>query len=178
MLMTDRGFDPADTTDWLHARAATGSASGAQWALTAIIPRDFPLGHDDYRPTCVELAYEGQTRSTCSNDPGGAEFQRMHGQVFAFGVVPAGARDLSLENEDRGHGERGVVATLQSSAAAGTTWRFFAATLPTDNCGVVVYDVTDGRHKAVGSAVSVPSDGLPCHHPLPNGHVLPTTVPQ
>ncbi|HEY1737135.1 MAG TPA: hypothetical protein VGI86_00405 [Acidimicrobiia bacterium] len=150
---------------------------GAPWTLTALIPRDFPLGRDDYRPTCVEFEYRGQTRRVCANDPQSGDFTRINGDVFAYGIVPRSALDLALETVDRGHGEHGLVATLHSSAASGTTWRFFAAQLPAANCGVAAYDVTSGRHKAVATATSFPDDGLPCNHPLPNARTPLTTAP-
>jgi hypothetical protein len=177
--MTTRNPDVTRANaDYESARSGTGTVDGARWTLTARIPRGFPLGRDDYRPTCVTLAYGDRAPVVCSNEPGGgALFARLDGQVFAFGVVPANSRDILLERQDRGHGEHGVVMTVRSTTAAGTTRRFFAAALPADNCGVVAYDVTAGRHVQVGFAPSLPSDGPPCNHPLPNAHTPLTTAP-
>ena len=99
--------------------------------------------------------------------------------VFAFGIVPAGALELALEAFP-GLAPRAatrVVATARSTTVPGTKRRFFVAELPSDNCGVEVYDVTDGRHVGVGDAPSYPSDGPPCHHPRPGALVPPTTAP-
>jgi hypothetical protein len=168
-----------ETTSSYSRVVETAAVAGRRWTLTAQIPTGFPVDAYDTREPCAELQYGGESRTECAyaSPTGGSRFARLAGVVFAFGSVPSRAHVIALRVEERPSNVTGpILATLRTVAVPPTRRRMYVYVLPHDNCGVEVLDVTTSTHREVGFAPSLPSDGLPCNHPLPGGRHIPTTT--
>jgi hypothetical protein len=177
--MTTFAFGPEAPPDMTRVVVEHGDAGGARWTLTALLPPDYRLGPDDQRWPCATLQLAGQSQTVCADDAGrGSRFARLDGRVFAFGMVPASAHLLELRAADRdtGNPTANVVRTgVHTTSVPPVTERFYAAELPTGNCGVDVFDATGQPGNAIGQALSLPGDGPPCNPPITGP---PTTAPQ
>jgi hypothetical protein len=105
------------------------------YTLTALIPPHYPLGPEDRRVSCVQLAYNGARRYGF-NCGGGATYARVGGRLFAFGAFDAHARRLRIASFP--HTPKVDVTTKTASAHTGPAVRYFAAPLPNYACSILV----------------------------------------
>ena len=159
-----------DPTDPAASRfeAASGRIGLDIWTVTAIIPVGYPLTPDDHRLPCTELKFRGERQHACASDGGsGSGLVEISGHVFAYGAVREHIEEVALEEAYRAPNFstarlRGVVATAKTFAVGNAAWRYYAAELPRDNCGVQVLDASIAPRQMVGSALTWAGRPGPC----------------
>jgi hypothetical protein len=115
-----------------HVPVRRGTVAGHRWTLYALIPPHFPLSRDDLRASCVELRYRGRRGhgDNCGLLP---SWQRVGGQIFAFGEVRPGIRRLRIRPYNS---HRFKLTARAVRTRRGPRVRYFAAALPAGACAV------------------------------------------
>lgn len=126
------------SSDMERVTVTRGRHRDRPWVLTALLPRDYPLGPEDRRAACYELAYrgEGSTGTACTEHPSWA---RVGGAIFVFGEADPSTKRIRVTDLN-GPSRRGRLELTAKTFAAprGPPIRFYALPLPEGNCGVTV----------------------------------------